>query len=228
MRVGWRNREEGVVEGEPAKLDHPSHANSPAEEGLAEPVKSVLDRLATQVHGLQQQLDAFIVRRNEAVAERASHHVAAIVGAAERSAAGMRAAAEAEVAATRENLMADVRAEIERIRAEAETDAAQIRSEALAHALGAREKALMDASGEIQALCGRLSDELQASAGPAVASEIPAHVPPFPPVKCIAEVQEAVDGLQTATAMLEHSLRKGEQAATRQSEPAGSPKAGRV
>lgn len=203
------------------------------EQVLAGPVKTQLDGLAAQLQALQDQIDAFIAGRNEAVAERASHHVAAIVAAAEKSAADIRAGAEKDSAAHRERLLAEVEAEVERIRAEALADAARIRTEADAHAARAKEKAILEARAEIQAMCGRLSEDLQAGASTAIARMTDAGIttptepggarPPEtsgpPPQAATAvpagasamqianEVEDAVDELQTAAVELEQSLR---------------------
>jgi F0F1-type ATP synthase membrane subunit b/b' len=201
----------------------PSVASGTAEAGLAEPVVVVLDRLATQMHGLQEQLDAFIARRNEAVAERASQHVASIVAAAEKSAAEIRAGAETDAVTVRERLLDEARAEVERIRSEAEADAARIRSEAHAHAARAREKAIAQAGAEIQAACARLSEDLQARARAALARIAggarvePPGAPAAPargeatglaPGKLMtSEVYDAVQELQNAASVLEQSLR---------------------
>ena len=207
------------------RTELPAQTSPPAadttEGRLAEPVKVQLDRLATQIHGLQEQLDAFIARRNEAVAERASHHVASIVAAAERSAAQITAGAETDAAATRERLLADVQAEADGIRSEAQAGAARIRTEAHSQAARARDQAIREASEEIQVVCARLSEELQAGAQAAIAeiaggtgAAAPAEAPvqaeaeaPAPARQITDEVQDAVQELQNAATLLEQSLR---------------------
>jgi hypothetical protein len=195
----------------------------PVESRPGEPVRAQLDRLAEQIRGLQQQLDAFVARRSEGVSETASQQVAAIVAAAEESAAQIRASAEEDAAAVRDRLLAEVQSEVERIRAEAQADAGRIRTEAHAEAARVREQAIAEASAEIEAVCARLSDDLQSAARAAIAgiaggprvtltsSPEPPSVQPEPapgPDKRIAdEVEEAVDELQTAAAVLEQSLR---------------------
>jgi F0F1-type ATP synthase membrane subunit b/b' len=212
----------------------PSVASDTAEATLAEPVVVVLERLAAQMHGLQEQLDAFIARRNAAVAERASQHVASIVAAAEKSAAEIRAGAEKDALTVRKRLLDEVHAEVERIRseaeanatrirAEAEADATRIRSEAHSHAARARQQAIAQASEEIQAVCVRLSEDLQARAGAALARIAgggraappgapgataqgeAAGVAPRKPIT--NEVYDAVQELQNAASVLEQSLR---------------------
>jgi vacuolar-type H+-ATPase subunit E/Vma4 len=202
----------------------------PIEPRSDEQVRAQLDRLAEQIHGLQEQLDAFIARRSEAVSETASQQVAAIVAAAEESAAEIRSSAEKDAAAARDRLLADVQAEVERIRAEAQADAGRIRTEAHAEAARVREQAITEASAEIQAVCARLSEELQTAARTAIAgiaggarvtfatpaepapknSEPPpggGEPAPMPEQRIAGEVEEAVDELQTAAAVLEQSLR---------------------
>ena len=175
-------------------------AHPASEQPLVEP-KAQLEILTAQVQGLRQQLDAFITRRNEAVAERASRHVEAIVAAAERSAADIRAAAEQDAATMRESLLAEAEAEAQRIRADAQTDAARIRAEA--HAVGVRmgEKALADASGEIESARRRLTDQLGTDGGTAIA------VPSSPMTQIADEVQLAVDELEGAAGVVGESVR---------------------
>lgn len=153
----------------------PTHEDeAPTEARLAGPIEAQLDRLAIQVRGLQEQLDPLIARRNEAVAERASRHVASIVAAAEKSAAGIRAGAEKDAAAIRERLLAGAQADVERIRAEAQADAARIRREGYAQAARAREQVIAKARAEVQAVCSRLSTQLQVVARDAIAGIAPA------------------------------------------------------
>jgi phage host-nuclease inhibitor protein Gam len=136
---------------------------------FSEPVKVQLDRVFTQMYGLQQRLDALIARRNEAIAERASRHVASIVAAAEKSAAEIRAGAQNDAARVRKRLLADVQAEVAVVRSAAHADAARIRAEANAQAARARDEAITEASAEIQDVCSRLSDELQRAASTGIA-----------------------------------------------------------
>lgn len=220
---------------EPAEeaLDEPSDQGA-VEEGLVskaqpveprpgEPVRAQLDRLAEQIRGLQKQLDDFIARRSEAVSETASQQVAAIVAAAEESAAQIRASAETDAAGVRERLLADVQAEVERIRAEAQADAGRIRTEAHAEAARVREQAITEASAEIQTVCARLAEELQTSARNAIAgipggqrvtvamgaepAPNPEESAPETEQRMVNEVEDAVDELQTAAAVLEQSLK---------------------
>jgi F0F1-type ATP synthase membrane subunit b/b' len=195
------------------------------EDRLTEPVRAQLGRLAAQLHGLQQQLDLFLARRSEAVADQASQHVAAIVAAAEESAAEIRASAERDAAAVRERYLADVQAEVERISVEAQADAGRIRTEAHAEAARLREQAVTQATAEIEGFVARLGADLQASARAAVAGiargtpraaapvnesprTSPGEVRALAHQKQIAdEVEEAVDELQAAAAALEESLR---------------------
>jgi cell division septum initiation protein DivIVA len=214
--------------GAPASSERPEEADNATDaERPPEPIKGQLDRLATQIHGLQQQLDAFIARRNEAVAERASQHVASIVAAAEKAASEIRAGAEKDAVAIRERAMAEVQAEVQRIRSEAQADAARIRTDAHAQAARARKKAIVEASAEIQTVCARVSEELQTAATRAIAGIVPgtttasparkleptatpepsAQVAAAAPAKRITdEVAEAVDELQSAALVLEQSL----------------------
>jgi hypothetical protein len=197
----------------------------PVEARTGEPVKAQLDRLAEQIRGLQEQLDAFIARRSEAVSETASQQVAAIVAAAEESAAAIRNSADKDAAAIRDRLLAEVQAEVESIRTEAQADAGRIRTEAHAEAARVREQAITEASAEIQAVCAQLAEELQAAARSAIAgiaggSRVTLRSPPpskSPQVneqaasesdnRIADEVEDAVDELQTAAAVLEQSLR---------------------
>ncbi len=145
----------------------PTQDSSGAE--VSATVRARLDHLTGQIQGLQAQLDAFIARRNEAVAERASQHVGAIIGAAEQAAAEIKAGAEHDAGAIRERLLAEVQADVQRIRSEAELDAARIRTEAHALAARVREKAITEASTEIEAVCTELAERLQAAARVAIA-----------------------------------------------------------
>jgi cell division septum initiation protein DivIVA len=214
--VGSRNYDQPTVEGKPSvrgrarQEDRPAGEepqtglDSPGFEGENEPqTKFLLGRLATQIDGLQHQLAAFIARRDEAVAERASQHVASIVGAAERSAAQITAGAEEDAARIRERLLADVQAEAEAIRSEARADAARIRSDARVQAARAREEAVIEASAEIQMVCARLSEELQAGARQSIAV---VDSPPAAAKRITNEVDEAVVELRGAAALLEQSL----------------------
>jgi F0F1-type ATP synthase membrane subunit b/b' len=195
----------------------------PIEPRPGEPVRAQLDRLADQIRGLQEQLDEFIAQRSESASEQVSQQVAAIVAAAEESAADIRTSAERDATTLRERLLADVQAEVERIRSEAQADAGRIRTEAHAEAARVREQAITEASAEIQAVCARLADELQNAArnaiagiagGPRVTFSTPSEVAPSedkPPAaseqRLADEVEEAVDELQSAAAVLEQSLR---------------------
>lgn len=195
-----------------------------------EPVKEQLDRLAEQIRGLQQQLHALLARRGEAASETASQQVAAIVAAAEQSAAEIRASAEKDSAKVRERLLAEVQAEVERIRTEAQADAGRIRTEAHAEAARIREQAITEGSAEIQAVCSRLAEELQTAARTAIAGiaagprvSFSSSAEPVKPAaeaprsrgdaatetdpRIVDEVEEAVDELQNAAAVLEQSLR---------------------
>lgn len=133
------------------------------------PVTAQLGRLAAQLQGLQQQLDAFIAGRGRNVAEQASQHVATIVAAAEESAAEIRARAEKDASAMRERLLADVQAEVERIRSEAQADAGRIRTEAHAQAARLRERTIARATAEIDAFVARLAEDIQAAARATIA-----------------------------------------------------------
>jgi archaellum component FlaC len=201
----------------------------PPSDHQREAIREQLERLTSQIHALQAQLDAFIARHNEPVAERASQQVASIVAAAEQSAAEIKASAERDAGAIRERLIAEAQAEVERIRSEAYADAVRIRTEAHAEAARAREKVIVGASAEIHAVCERLADQLQAAARtaisqiavrpaegapapiagatPAPEAEFGAEEPPGRSRTITEEVEEAVDELQTAAAVLEQSLR---------------------
>jgi hypothetical protein len=252
--VGWRNRDNDLVErgvsqartawiqeaptGTPRERSQEcprvsgelsSRAAAAAGDPLWEPINAQLERVTTEIHGLQHQLDALIARRNQTVADRASHHVAAIVAAAERSAAAIRAAAEKDAASIRERLLADVQANVERIRSEAQSDAARIRREAHARAAQARQRAINEVSTEVEAVCARLSAELQARGRAAIAaiagssrmtapratvqhaiakpSPRAAADAPIPTRRITDEMQGAVQELQNATSALEQSLR---------------------
>jgi hypothetical protein len=171
-----------------------------SEQRLLEPAIAELEQLTDQARGLLQQLGALVTRRNEAIAERASRHVAAIVEAAEKSAADIRAGAGEDAAAIREKLAADANAEVRRIRADAETDAVRIRAEAHGDAVLVRERALVDASSEIESVCRRLTAELRTRAGAAKA------VPSAPVTHTADDVQDAVNELEGAAAILEQLL----------------------
>lgn len=215
---------------------------------LSEPIKAQLDRVSAQIDGLQQRLDAFIARRNEAIADRASERVASIVAAAEKSAAKIKAGAESHAAGLREQVLADVRTEVEMIRSRAHADAARIRAEAHAEAARARDKAISEASAEIQEVCSRLSDELKRGASAALAritgrGRPPTSAAPATQVAVSAcdplrqsavelsgrvrakeiahEVKGAVAELQNAATVLEHSLRNFDGGAD-EPQPAGA------
>lgn len=168
-----------------------------------------LDRVSAQIDGLQQRLDAFAARRNEAIAERAGRHVASIVAAAEKSAAQIRAGAENDAAAIRERLLADVQAEVERIRTAAHADATRIRAEAHAQVARARDRAITEVGAEFQEVSSRLSDEIQRGARAAIA-RITGRAQPSGGTRTkqiTHEVAAAVDELESAATVLEQSLR---------------------
>jgi hypothetical protein len=197
-------------------------------------VKVQLDRISAQIDGLQQRVDVFIARRNEAIAERASQRVASIVAAAERSAAEIKARAENDAAGIRERLLADVEAEVEVVRSTAHADAARICAEAHAQVERARNKAVTEARAEIQEVCSKLSDELRRGARTAIArirgrAQAPLSAAPTPRVavstsdplrqpavevggrgqaqQISREVAAAVGELECAATVLERSLR---------------------
>src|SRR5581483_4938671 len=101
-----------------------------------EGVRDQLERLASQIRGLQDQVEVFVSRRNDVVADQASQRVAAIVHAAEESAAEISADAQREAIEFRGRLVSEAQAEAERIRVQAQADASKIRTEA--HAAAAR------------------------------------------------------------------------------------------
>jgi hypothetical protein len=199
---------------------------------LGEPVRTQIDRLAAQIDALQARLDALISHRSEAVAERASRHVASIVAAAEASAAKIRAGAQDDATGIRDRLLADVRIEVQRIRGEAHADAQRIRAEARADADEARELAIAEMSADIQAVRVRLAADVESAAR--TACTLLSGRPPTPiavsPVasdaadtaasspgttraslkQVASEAQAAVVELQTATDALERSVRKAD------------------
>lgn len=215
-RLGWPNQDTGVVEGRRGQEDL-----GEGEDRSGEPVGAQLGRLAAQLQGLQEQLEAFTARRSQAVAEQASRHVAAIVAAAEEAAAEIRGNAEHDAAALRDRLLADVQAEVERIRADAQADAARIRTEAHAEVARMREPAIAQATAEIDAFVARLAGDLQVTAraaiaratgstapgGPSAAGAQPTAQAPADEHHIAEEVAEAVDELQDAASALEESLR---------------------
>ena len=184
-------------------------------------VRDQLERLATQIRGLQQEVEGLVARRNEAVAEQASQRVGAIVQAAERSAAEISAQAHAEAAELKERLRADAQADADRTRVEAQADASKIRTEAHAAAARLREETLAQVRHEVQRITEQLAEELQTSARIAL-DEVAGSLEAPPPVEAVAEpeppaieteevapadVEEAVDELQSAATVLEESLR---------------------
>jgi Rad3-related DNA helicase len=201
----------------------PPEAMATASDPVPEGVKEQLERLAGQIHGLEQQVEEFVARRTDAVADQASQRVAAIVQAAEESAAEISAEAHKEGAELRERLRSEAQAEADRIRIEAQAEASKIRTEAHAAAARLREETLAEVRAEVERITERLADELRASARTAIDAiaggpeplampEAPPPPPPAPPPIApeeagSSEVEEAVDELQSAAAVLEESLR---------------------
>ena len=233
--LGRSRRSDNGQEGEPREGvapaaeqqtgEQPSATSPDAESGVAERepegVRDQLERLAGQIDGLQQQVEEFVARRKDVVAEQASHRVGAIVQAAERSAAEISAEAHRDAAELRERLRAEAQAEADRIRIEAQAEANKIRREAHAAAASLREQTLTGVRGEIERITEQLADELRTSARAAIDGVARVPVPP-PPAETMAEseppqatteepvdadVEEAVDELQSAAAVLEESLR---------------------
>lgn len=191
-------------------------------ENAPEAVRDQLERLAGQIRGLQQQVEELVARRSDAVAEQASQRVAAIVQAAEESAAEIAAQAHAEAAELRERLRAEAQADADRMRIEAQADASKIRTEAHAAAARLREETLAEVRGAVERITDQLAEELRTSARAAidevagseasVISSEPAAEPESaselePEEIAPANVEEAVDELQSAAAVLEESLR---------------------
>jgi F0F1-type ATP synthase membrane subunit b/b' len=185
-------------------------------------VRDQLDRLAGQLRGLQQQVDDFVAHRSDIVAEQAGQRVAAIVQAAERSEAEIAAQAHKESAELRERLRAEAQAEADRIRVEAQAGAAKIRTDAHADAARLREETLDGLRRDVDHICAQLAEDLHSSARKVIdavaggpAAPAPAELAPEPEVPQAesgqrhpdADVEEAVDELQSATAVLEQSLR---------------------
>jgi archaellum component FlaC len=207
-----------------------------ARAGAPEGVRDQLERLATQIRGLQEQVEDLAARRSDAVAEQASQRVGAIVQAAEQSAAEISAEAHREAAELRERLRAESQAEADRIRVEAQADASEIRTEAHAAAARLREQTLAEMRGEIERITEELAERLRSAAREAIDRvagspafpEEPAPEPhqplaqeEFGPAEITAtvdpeleegagvdaDVEDAVDELQSAAAVLEQSLR---------------------
>jgi F0F1-type ATP synthase membrane subunit b/b' len=194
-----------------------------------EGVKDQLERLAGQIRGLEHQVEEFVARRTDAVADQASQRVAAIVQAAEESAAEISAEAHKEGAELRERLRSEAQAEADRIRIEAQAEASKIRTEAHAAAARLREETLAEVRSQVERITERLADELRTSARTAIDAiagspgsvavpeaapepevpAMPAEEPSSPEVDEAGstEVEEAVDELQSAAAVLEESLR---------------------
>lgn len=209
-----------VIEEQPAETAA-TDESATAPERPPEAVRDQLERLTAQILGLQQQVEQFVVRGSDAVSEQVNERVAGIVEAAKRSAAEITAKAQREAATLREHHHAQALAEANRIRVEAQVEAAKTRTEAHADAVRLREEALAEIRGAVDRLCARLLEDIQACANEvldAVARRSPA--PPSPagadPVPDEREskleeqmtpgVEEAVDELQSAAAVLEHSL----------------------
>ncbi len=184
-------------------------------------VKDQLARLGTQIRGLQQQVEGLVAKRSDVVAEQASERVAAIVHAAEQSAAEITVQAHAEAAELRDRLMAEVHEEADRVRVEAQADAAKIRTDAHADAARLREDTLIQLGQEVERIVAELQNHarqaiIDVTGGPlpsALAETEPAPPPTHDPVSEPApdadeiQVEEAVDELQAAAAVLEESLR---------------------
>lgn len=188
------------VEGpqDPAAEESPAMARP--EDRIPGPVTAQLSRLAAQLQGLQQQLDAFLARRGWGVAEQASQHVGAIVAAAEESAAEITASAKNDASALRERLLADVQAEVKRIRSDAQADARRIRTEAHVEAARLRERTIARATAEIDAFVARLAGDIQAAARasiagigdrPPAAAAAPAPGPASPPPSTAPAIPQA-------------------------------------
>jgi archaellum component FlaC len=185
-------------------------------------VRDQLDRLGGQIRGLQQQVEELAARRSDAVAEQASQRVAAIVQAAEESAAEISTQAHVEAAELRERLRSEAQADADRIRVEAQADASKIRTEAHAAAARLREETLAEVREAVERITERLSEELRTSARAAIdevagSESSAAHIEPAgepeptvaiePEEVAPADVEGAVDELQSAAAVLEESLR---------------------
>jgi cell division septum initiation protein DivIVA len=236
-----RRQDDEMIEGEPSRLggrrdrrseegqepnvqEEPSGSRGADEEAVLsndrpEGVRDQLERLATQIRGLQHQVEELAARRSDAVAAEASERVAAIVQAAEESAAEITAHAHQEASDLRERLRAEAQAEADRIRIDAQAEASKIRTEAHAAASLLREETLAEVRLEVDRICARLADELLTSARQAIdrivgsaasprrepATEPSAHPEPEEPAD--VDVEVAVDELQSAAAVLEQSLR---------------------
>jgi cell division septum initiation protein DivIVA len=195
----------------------PREEDTGTESRAPESVKDQLARLATQIRGLQQQVQELVARRSDAIAEQASERVAAIVQAAEESAAEITGQAHKESAELRERLCGEAQDEADRIRVDAQADAAKIRTAAHADAARLRDDALTELSREVDRICVELSHQLQTSAraaieqvvrGPIGSTSIEPEAGATPePDEAHTEVEAAVDELQSAAAVLEQSLR---------------------
>jgi archaellum component FlaC len=201
-----------------AMPDAPTDVSDRAPEG----VREQLERLAGQIHGLQEQVEEFVARRSDAIADQASQRVAAIVQAAEESAREIAAEAHREGAELRERLRSEAQADADRIRVEAQADASKIRTEAHAAAAALREQTLAEVRSEVERITEQLAEQLRSSARAAIDEIAGGPAPPAPPAEAMSEseppaeehfepaevdVEEAVDELQSAAAVLEQSLR---------------------
>lgn len=159
-----------------------------SEQPVSEGVKTQLDRLSAQIDGLQQRLDAFMARRNETIADRASERVASIVAAAEKSAAEIKAAAESDAADLRKQASAEIHEVCYRLSGELQRGA----EAALERITGRRPPPIPTAAATVS---DRLREPAVNVSGRLRANQI-AH-----------EVKEAVGELENAAKVLEHSLR---------------------
>ncbi len=225
---GDENQEPAAQEGTPSsrqEIDEEGEvdpvAHTGQQEGPPEGVRDQLERLASQIRGLQGQVEELVARRSDVVAEQASQRVAAIVQAAEASAAEITNEAHQEAAEMRERLIAEARADADRLRVEAQADASRIHTEAHAAAALLREQTLAEIRREVDRISEQLAEQLRVSAAQAI-DAVSGGSPVAPPFDATpesepsilesdeainADVEEAVDELQSAAAVLEQSLR---------------------
>ena len=215
--------QEGIPSGRsPDEHDAPWRGeNSSASLSGPEGVRDQLERLAGQIRGLQQQVEGLVARRNDAMTDHATQRVTTILQAAEDSAAEIAAEANNEAAQVLERARDEALSDADRIMVQAQADAGKIRADAHAAAALLRQQVLDEITAEVERTCAQLADDLQTAARAAVervASTAAEAAPPEAPLEpeaptvdpdeaAGADVEEAVDELQSAAAVLEQSLR---------------------
>src|SRR5205823_3255924 len=196
----------------------------PENEGAERPSEDVSEqvkRLARRIRELEQQVEEFVARRGDGLGGRAGQQVTAIVQAAEASVAEIRMQAGKEARETCERLIAEAQAEADRTRVEAQADAKKIRTEAHAAAATLREQAVAELHAEAERVCARLGEYLLGSARQAIDTVVGGGSASTAPKAALeirapraeleepvgADVEDAVDELQSAASVLEQSLR---------------------